>query len=145
MGMSGPVGPLSSPGFWLQRAAEAYLRELDARLRPLELTHTQFQLLASAGWLGREGVGPTQQQVAEFAGADRMMTSKVLGTLEARGLLVRTADPQDARLRRVTVTEPARALLRDATRIARAVDVALVGGGTELRDRLAAIAEGPSG
>lgn len=143
--MTGPIGPLSSPGFWLQRAAQFYLRELDARLRPLELTHTQFQLLAAAGWLGRDGAGPTQQQVAEFAGADRMMTSKVLATLEARGLLVRTADAQDARLRRVTITEPARALLREATRIARAVDAALLGGDAELRDRLAAIAEGPSG
>jgi DNA-binding MarR family transcriptional regulator len=143
--MSGPLGPLSSPGFWLQRAAETYLRELDARLRPLDLTHTQFQLLASAGWLGRDGAAPTQQQVAEFAGADRMMTSKVLGTLEARGLLIRTADAQDARLRRVTVTDPARALLREATRIARAVDAALLGGDAELRDRLAAIAESPSG
>jgi DNA-binding MarR family transcriptional regulator len=129
----------------LQRAAQFYLRELDARLRPLELTHTQFQLLAAAGWLGRDSPGPTQQQVAEFAGADRMMTSKVLATLEARGLLVRTADAQDARLRRVTITEPARDLLREATRVARAVDAALLGGDTELRDRLAAIAEGSSG
>jgi DNA-binding MarR family transcriptional regulator len=143
--VTGPIGPLSSPGFWLQRAAQFYLRELDARLRPLELTHTQFQLLAAAGWLGRDGPGPTQQQVAEFAGADRMMTSKVLATLEARGLLVRTADAQDARLRRVTITEPARDLLREATRVARAVDAALLGGDAELRDRLAAIAEGSSG
>jgi DNA-binding MarR family transcriptional regulator len=95
--------------------------------------------------LGRDGAAPTQQQVAEFAGADRMMTSKVLGTLEARGLLVRAADAQDARLRRVTVTDPARALLREATRIARAVDAALLGGDAELRDRLAAIAENPPG
>lgn len=138
--MTGPVGPLASPGFWLQRAAQAYLRELDTRLRPLELTHTQFQLLAAASWLGRDGTGPTQQQVADFAGADRMMTSKVLAGLEARGLLVRAADATDARIRRVTATEPARALLREATRIARAVDAALLGGDADLRDRLAAIA-----
>ena len=138
--MTGPIGPLSSPGFWLQRAAQTYLRELDARLRPLELTHTQFQLLASAGWLGRDGEHPTQQQVADFAGADRMMTSKVLATLEGRGLLVRSADGQDARLRRVAITAPARELLVAATRTARDVDAALFGNDGALRDRLAAIA-----
>ena len=141
--MTGPVGPLASPGFWLQRAAQAYLRELDARLRPLELTHTQFQLLAAAGWLSREGEHPTQQQVADFAGADRMMTSKVLAALEGRRLLVRTADEQDARVRRITVTGPARELLREATRIAREVDAALIGTDATLRDRLAAIAAAP--
>ena len=134
------TGPLASAGFWLQRAAQTYLRELDARLRPLELTHTQFQLLAAAGWLDREGEHPTQQQVADFAGADRMMTSKVLAVLEARRLLVRAADGQDARVRRIAVTGTARELLREATRIARAVDAELIGTDEDLRDRLAAIA-----
>jgi DNA-binding MarR family transcriptional regulator len=141
--VTGPVGPLASPGFWLQRAAQVYLRELDARLRALELTHTQFQLLAAAAWLGRDGEHPTQQQVADFAGADRMMTSKVLAGLEARDLLVRTADGQDARVRRIAVTGPARELLREATRVAREVDAALIGSDETLRDRLAAIAGAP--
>ena len=141
--MTGPAGPLASPGFWLQRAAQAYLRELDSRLRPLELTHTQFQLLAAASWLGRDGDQPTQQQVADFAGADRMMTSKVLAALEGRRLLVRSLDEQDARVRRVAVTDSARDLVRQATRIARDVDAALMGTDATLRDRLAAIAGAP--
>jgi DNA-binding MarR family transcriptional regulator len=141
--VTGPIGPLSSPGFWLQRAAQAYLRELDARLRPMELTHTQFQLLAAAGWLSRDGEHPTQQQVADFAGADRMMTSKVLAVLETRGLLARAADAGDARVRRIAVTDAARELLRAATRVAREVDAELVGTDEALRDRLAAIAGGP--
>ena len=41
-----------SPGFWLHHAALAWRQVFDRRLRPLNLTPTQFMLLASAGgWL----------------------------------------------------------------------------------------------
>lgn len=49
--MSADEGPLRSPGFWLHHAALTWRAELDARLRPLGLTPTQFMLLGSAGWL----------------------------------------------------------------------------------------------
>ncbi len=80
------VGPLASPGFWLHRAGLAWLADLDQRPRPLGLAHTQFALLA-ASWLAGTQGPPTRQDVAEFAGADRMMTSKVVRALEHRGLL----------------------------------------------------------
>jgi DNA-binding MarR family transcriptional regulator len=119
---SAAVGPLASPGFWLHRAALAYLRELDAALRTLDLTHTQFSVLAAAGWLDRQGGPPTQQEAAEFAGVDRMMTSKVLHALDAKGLVERVSDSSDARLRRIRCTDHGRELLRRATSAARAVD-----------------------
>lgn len=137
MSAVGPVGPVASTGFWLHRAALTYLRELDARLRPLGLTHTQFSLLAAVSWLGRRSDPPTQQQAAVFAGTDRMMTSKVLRTLEAGGLVQRVPDALDARVRRVLPTPAGRELLTEATRAARAVDADLFGAGTELRDALA--------
>ena len=40
-----------SLGFWLHHAAPAWYQVFDRRLRPLNLTPTQFMLLASAGWL----------------------------------------------------------------------------------------------
>ena len=87
--MSEPdAGPLLSPGFWLHQAALAWRAELEARLRPLGLTPTQFLLLASTGWLERTGK-PTQQALAEHTGADRMMTSRVVRTLEERSRLRR--------------------------------------------------------
>lgn len=128
-----------SPGFWLHHAALAWRTLFDRRLRPLNLTPTQFMLLSSAGWLaaaGREspagrgneaGLSPTQQEVADFAGADRMMTSKVLQTLEERGLIQREADPADARVKRLRPTDQGRALIRDGIRIAVDLDEELFG------------------
>jgi MarR family transcriptional regulator, organic hydroperoxide resistance regulator len=137
-------GPLASPGFWLHRAALAYLRVLDAELRVLGLTHTQFSVLAAAGWLGLGSDPPTQQEAAEFAGIDRMMASKVLRVLRAKGLVERVSDRDDARLRRIRCTDDGRQLLRQATHAARAVDDSFfsdVEG--DLRVHLAALA-GPS-
>jgi DNA-binding MarR family transcriptional regulator len=120
-------GPMLSPGFWLHQAALAWRAELDARLRALSLTPTQFMLLASAGWLEHVAGPPTQQQVADQAGADRMMTSRVVRTLEEAGLLVRQAHETDGRGLRVALTPAGRDLVQQATAIAREVDALFFG------------------
>jgi DNA-binding MarR family transcriptional regulator len=139
-----PRGPFNSPGFWLHHAALTWRQELDARLRPLGLTHTQFNLLAATSWLQRTGQPPHQQQVAELSGSDRMMTSKVLSGLQDRGLVTRRADPSDARAKRLEVTNTGSRLVSQAVRIVADIDSALFGEDadrTELTERLRAIAQ----
>lgn len=131
------TGPLLSTGFWLHQAALAWRAELDTRLRPLGLTPTQFMLLATTGWLTHLGQRPTQQEVAEQAGADRMMTSKVVRALADRGLLQRESDAADARALRLALTPAGRDLVRRATKIAREVDTRFFGpDSTDLRAAL---------
>jgi len=126
----------------LQQAALAWRAELDTRLRPLGLTPTQFILLASVGWLEHLGGPPTQQEVADHAGADRMMTSKVVRTLAQRGLLVRDAHESDARALRLALTPTGRDTARGATQAARDVDTLLFGPDAHLqRTALRRIAE----
>jgi DNA-binding MarR family transcriptional regulator len=94
-----------------------------AALRPLGLTHVQFVLLATAWWLtqvARET--PTQRRLAEQAGTDPMMTSQVLRTLETRGLVIRAADPDDSRARRLSVTTNGAKLARTAIAVVEAAD-----------------------
>jgi len=106
---SGP-GPQASTGYWLRNAALAWQRELGRRLRPLNLTPTQFMVLSSAGWLTVTSGAPTQQGVADLAGSDRMMTSKVAATLEKLGLLERFGDAHHGKLRRLRQTARGREL-----------------------------------
>ncbi len=130
-----------SPGFWLHHAALEWRATLERNLRPLGLTPTQFNLLASAGWLGRQGELPTQQQIADMSGADRMMASKVIRALEERGLLLRHTDPGNARILRVEVTDAGKALARKAIRVAVDTDEQLFGtAGEQLREQLRPIA-----
>jgi DNA-binding MarR family transcriptional regulator len=143
--MSAPArtGPLASVGYALHHAALVWRLELETRLRPLQLTHTQFNALATANWLARSGTLPTQQDIANFSGMDRMMTSKMIAVLKARGAIASAPDPTDARSNRIQVTEQGAGIVREATRIAREVDAELFGtaaAARELRETLATVA-----
>lgn len=118
-------GPAESPGFLLWHATLRWQRALAAALKPLELTHVQFILLASVWWLAtQQGERPSQRELATHAGTDPMMTSQVIRALEARGLLIRTADPADARARRLDVTPAGARLAQDAIAVVEAADEA---------------------
>lgn len=134
--MAEPRGPFNSPGFWLHHAALTWRREVDSGLADLGLTHTQFNLLASASWLSLNGAEPTQQQTADLAGADRMMTSKVLATLEGRDLLERHAHPADPRAKRLQVTAAGRALVQRAVAIVADIDERTFGPPSAQREKL---------
>jgi DNA-binding MarR family transcriptional regulator len=130
-----PRGPLASPGFWLHHAALTWRQAMDDGLKPLGLTHTQFNLLGAVSWLSRQRGAPTQQEAAELSGSDRMMTSKILATLEDNDLVTRTPDPDDARSKRIILTARGKAVIHQAVQVAADVDAALFGTGSD-RDRL---------
>ena len=130
------IGPPASTGYWLRLGAMAWQRELDARLRPIGLTTSQFSVLAGVSWTARSGAPPTQQQVADFAGLDRMLTSKLLQAMQASGLVERMPDADDGRIRRVRVTPAGQQAIREASALARAVDADFFGSDTALRDGL---------
>ncbi|BFV60033.1 MarR family transcriptional regulator [Kitasatospora sp. CMC57] len=96
--------PGESPGFLLWHATLRWQRGIATALAPLDLTHVQFVLLACTWWLNGQGEHPSQQALARQAGTDVKMTSQVLRTLEAKGLVEREVDPADSRARRLRVT-----------------------------------------
>jgi DNA-binding MarR family transcriptional regulator len=135
------AGPADSPGFLLWRTTLSWQRGITAALRPLELTHVQFVLLASTWWLARHdatGGLPSQRQVADHAAADVMMSSQVLRVLEQRGLLTRGADPADARVKRLDVTAAGAALAERAIAVVETADAVFFGRSSD-PDRLLAV------
>lgn len=121
-----PTGPEDSPGFLLWRATLRWQRAISAALRPVNLTHVQFVLLASVWWLSDQASLthhlPSQREVATHAGVDVMMTSQVLRELERRGLLARAPDPTDARVKRLAVTHDGRRLAKQAVSLVEEAD-----------------------
>ncbi|WP_406201055.1 MarR family transcriptional regulator [Kitasatospora sp. NBC_01560] len=99
------LSPGESPGFLLWHATLRWQREIATALAPLDLTHVQFVLLACTWWLNGQGEHPNQLTVARQAGTDVKMTSQVLRTLEAKGLVERETDPADTRAKRLRVTD----------------------------------------
>jgi DNA-binding MarR family transcriptional regulator len=96
----------------VQRASRAIGRLFDEELRPVGLNNWQFSLLMSLN----QPSAPTVNGLAEQLGMDRTTTTKNLRPLERRGLVEIRHDEEDARVRRIVLTDAGRALLADAVR-----------------------------
>lgn len=93
-------------------------RAVDAALRPLDLTHSQFLLLDAAERALRDAKQPVmQRQVAEVAGLDEGTTSNIVKRLEQRGLITRKPPDGDARAWRITVPGRGKTLLERARKV----------------------------
>jgi DNA-binding MarR family transcriptional regulator len=114
--------PSESPGFLLWHATLRWQRGISEALAPLGLTHVQFVLLACTWWLNEQGRRPSQIALAAFAGTDVKMTSQVLRSLERKGLIQRTVDHQDTRVRQVRVTRRGARLAPRAIAVVQQVD-----------------------
>jgi DNA-binding MarR family transcriptional regulator len=106
-----------SPGLALWQVTNRWQAAMRGALEPHGLTHVQYVLLASLVWLQQHDPDAltTQAQLAEFAATDVMMTSQVVRTLQAKGLLSREAHPQDGRARALRPTPAGVRVARDAT------------------------------
>ncbi|GAA4374532.1 MarR family winged helix-turn-helix transcriptional regulator [Hymenobacter koreensis] len=97
-------GPDENPGFLLAQATAHWHRQLATVLTPLNLSPTQFLLLAAVQRLSQNEGAVTQAAVAQHARTDKMTTSKTVRALEEKGMLMRPAHEQDARARSLTLT-----------------------------------------
>jgi DNA-binding MarR family transcriptional regulator len=79
-----------SPGFLLWRVSTLWRRTIEAVLKPLGLTHPQFVLLATTGWLTRTGEKASQAEIGRHAALDPNTTSQILRGLQAKGLIERS-------------------------------------------------------
>ncbi len=78
-----------SPGFLLWRVSILWRKTIETALKPLGLTHPQFVILATTGWLTRMGKRASQAEIGRQASLDPNTTSQILRGLQARGLIER--------------------------------------------------------
>lgn len=106
--------PSDSPGYLLGQVTMLWQRKLKKVLDPLDLTQTQFVLLAALGWLSKENSAVTQVDIANQSNADRMMVSKVLRTLEEKGFITRQEHEKDTRAKTIRLTTNGEIVLQKA-------------------------------
>ncbi len=92
-------------GFLLWQVHNYWQREIKKCLIDLDLTHTQFVILASAYWLILHQDLVTQIQVAKHANTDVMMTSNILRTLEKKKFIMRQEHLTDTRAKTIELTD----------------------------------------
>lgn len=96
--------PNDSPGYLLGQLTMLWQRKLKKVLDPLDLTQTQFVLLAALGWLSKTNSEVTQIDIANQSNTDRMMVSKVLRTLQEKGFVTRQEHETDTRAKTIRLT-----------------------------------------
>jgi DNA-binding MarR family transcriptional regulator len=95
---------------------------MNRALGKMGLTLTQFSLMAGLYWLSNKKQAVTQQQLADYANTDKMMTSKVLAVLEKKQIIERIKDPGDSRAKQLKITDKGIQALQEAYRIVQQVD-----------------------
>ena len=106
--------PEDSPGYLLGQLTMLWQRKQKKVLDPLNLTQTQFILLAALGWLSKQSNAVTQIDIANQSNADRMMVSKVLRTLEEKGFITRKEHENDTRAKTIRLTTNGESILQKA-------------------------------
>ncbi|MDV3462924.1 MULTISPECIES: MarR family winged helix-turn-helix transcriptional regulator [Weeksellaceae] len=106
--------PKNSPGYLLGQVTMLWQRKIKKCLDPLDLTQTQFVLLAALGWLSKTNNSVTQVDIANQSNTDRMMVSKVLRTLEEKGFLTRQEHKTDTRAKTIQLTDSGAEVLQKA-------------------------------
>lgn len=106
--------PNDSPGYLLGQVTMLWQRKHKKVLDPLNLTQTQFVLLAALAWLSKENDNITQVEIANQSNCDRMMVSKVLRTLEEKNFVSRQGHQTDTRAKVITLTGKGAEVLQKA-------------------------------
>lgn len=115
-------GPEQSPGFLLWQVSTNWRRLIEAALAKIGLTHPQFVLLASLGWLNRHRSFVSQIDLARHCRTDITMTSQVLRTLEKKGYIERCLRDGNERSKFPRVTEKGSRLIEQAIPLVEQID-----------------------
>ncbi|MGD9608049.1 MAG: MarR family winged helix-turn-helix transcriptional regulator [Desulfovibrionaceae bacterium] len=120
------LSPDQTPSFpqALAEAARAWRARMDARLRPLGLSHAMWMVISC---LARKDCALTQRELAQAVGVEGPTLVRLLDRLEDGGWARRVADPEDRRVKRVELTDKARPCFADMCRTDDAVRRELLG------------------
>ncbi|MFD2161080.1 MarR family winged helix-turn-helix transcriptional regulator [Paradesertivirga mongoliensis] len=100
-----------APGFLLWQIEMCWQRIVNKVLLELGLTYTQFIVLGICGWLSKSQENVYQHQIARHSKIDRMMTSRILASLEKKGYIKRLKIDGDARAKLAILTPKGKKIL----------------------------------
>jgi len=96
-------------GFLLHDVSRLRRTVVDKALKPLNLTRSQWWVLANLSRFS--GTGITQTELANRLDISKVALGEMITRIEANGFISRTLDPGDRRTKRIVVTPSGMALL----------------------------------
>ncbi|SDF60253.1 MarR family winged helix-turn-helix transcriptional regulator [Cellulophaga baltica] len=97
--------PEENLGYLLWQTTMLWQKQMNRALDKINLTHTQFVIMAALGWLLKNSEDVTQKEIADHSNTDRMMVSKILRTLQKNELIERKEHETDTRAKCVFLTD----------------------------------------
>ncbi|MBA3925676.1 MarR family winged helix-turn-helix transcriptional regulator [Listeria rustica] len=114
--------PNESTGLSFIKVYNLWHKSVKDELRRVNLTHPQFTVLASLGYLSQMDQEISQADIAKQADIDAMTVSTIIRKLEQAQLLIRQESPTDTRAKSIKFTEDGRVALSKALPLVEGVD-----------------------
>ncbi|WNJ97662.1 MarR family transcriptional regulator [Vibrio ruber] len=96
--------------------------EIQKILKPININHTQFVILASILWCQENNRLPTQAEIVQITSLDKMTLSKSLKTLVSKELVAKTKDKRDSRSFTLGLTIDGATLTKNALQLIEKLD-----------------------
>lgn len=106
-----------SVGFYLSKARNLLLAEIDQALKPLDITGPQMGILLTLG----HGQKTTPFEISKALAIDSGSMSRMLDKLETKGLVTRNRDTDDRRVVKLMLTPAGEAVVDQIPDVAPAV------------------------
>jgi DNA-binding MarR family transcriptional regulator len=90
-----------SIGFYINKARNIMVAEMDNALKDLEITSQQMGILLSV----QDGIATTPFELSKLLGTDTGLMTRLLDKLEAKGLLERSRSLEDRRVVNLALTK----------------------------------------
>ncbi|MDH5377659.1 MAG: MarR family winged helix-turn-helix transcriptional regulator [Gammaproteobacteria bacterium] len=127
MGSFKSNSPKESAGLQFWKLHQYWQKRIIEVLFPISITHTQFVILATLRWYQDQDIRPTQQQVANISGIEKMTLSKSIRQLEAKKLLVREKSKLDSRSVSLFLSDTGLKILVTAIKSVEEIDAEIFG------------------
>lgn len=112
----------ASIGFSFIRVYNLWHRKIKSELQKIELTHPQFVILATLGYLEQFNTEITQINISQNADMDVMTVSTILKNMENKQWIIRFPSEKDTRAKAVSLTEKGSGKLAAALPVVESID-----------------------
>jgi len=102
-------------GFLIHDVSRLRRTAFDQRLKPLDITRSQWWVLAGVSRHGDQGI--TQTELAKVLDLGKVALGGLIDRLEERSFVERRADPSDRRINRVFLTKKGNVVLERMAKI----------------------------
>lgn len=119
--------PKESIGFQFWRLHDFWQKKVANALLPYQITHTQFVILASIKWFQEQSENPSQKQICQLTGIEKMTLSKSIRQLEGLKLVKREKSQNDTRSIMVSLTNLGQGIIPQIVNQVEKIDIEVFG------------------